>query len=81
MSSGKYHQPYSLPQQQYSSNRTKHFLENLFALVLIIITIFSLYYAAANMLNNDKSDTQVTKANTLIPAVYVHSLKGEKITL
>jgi len=60
----------------------KHFLENLLSLVLILITIASLCYATANLWCDDKNNSlQHVKSNTLVPAIYVHDIKTDKISL
>lgn len=76
------HKPVSVLRQPYVKNRMKHFLENLLSLILILITISSLCYATANLWRDNNTDTfQTIKTNTLIPAIYIHDIKNEKITL
>ncbi len=76
------HKPVSVLRQPYVKNRMKHFLENLLSLVLILITISSLCYATANLCcDNNTGNLQTIKTNTLVPAIYVHDVKTEKISL
>lgn len=76
------HKPVSVLRQPYVKNRMKHFLENLLSLLLILITISSLCYATANLwCDNTTNMMQNVKTNTLVPAIYVHDVKNEKISL
>ncbi|MDY0190069.1 MAG: hypothetical protein RBR22_04970 [Desulfuromonas sp.] len=76
------HKPVSVLRQPYVKNRMKHFLENLISLLLILITISSLCYATANLwCANDADNLQKVKTNTLVPAIYIHDIKDEEISL
>ncbi len=65
--------------QIQSTNTIKHFFENLLSIVLILITVSSLSYAASNLLCQHKAKT--AHASTLIPAIYEHQIEPAKISL
>lgn len=75
------HKSSSVLRQPYTRNRFKHFTENLVAIVLILITVTSLSFAAANFFGETKSSSLTQKASSLVPAIYFKSEESESVTL
>jgi len=68
--------------QTYAQNRLKHVFEDLLALVLILITISCLSYAATHLLSDRTAINQDTnQANTLVPAIYAHDTTTDELSL
>lgn len=71
----------SILRQPYTKNRLKHFSEDLLAILLILITVSSLSFAAANFFCQHKPTFNAQNNNALVPAIYVHDVKTETFNL
>ena len=76
-----FHKPTSILRQPYTKNRLKHFSEDLLAILLILITVSSLSFTAANFFCQRKPSLNAQKNNALVPAIYVHSVEIESFSL
>lgn len=75
------HKSTSVLRQPYTKNRLKHFTENILAVVLILITVTSLSFAAANFFGENKPSAFTQEASSLIPAIYFESEECDSVTL
>lgn len=75
------HKSTSVLRQPYAKNSLKHFSENLLAILLILITVSSLAFAAANFFCQRKTPVIMHENNILIPAIYVQDVEAESLNL
>lgn len=75
------HKSTSVLRQPYTSNRFKHFTENIVAIVLILITVTSLSFAAANFFGKNNSSSLTQEASSLVPAIYFINEQRDSVTL
>ncbi|MBW2186967.1 MAG: hypothetical protein BA874_07310 [Desulfuromonadales bacterium C00003068] len=75
------HKSTSVLCQPYTKNRFKHLAEHIVAIVLILITVTSLSFAAANFFGKNKSSALAQEANSLVPAIYFKNEENDSVTL
>lgn len=77
------HKSKSVLRQPYTKNHFKHFTENLVAIVLILITVTSLSFAAANFFgkNHPSPLTQeASSTSSLVHAIYFKSDEHDSVS-
>lgn len=75
------HKSTSVLRQPYTTNRFKHFTENVVAIVLILITVTSLSFAAANFFGEKLPSSKSQEASSLVPAIYFECEQSGSVTL
>lgn len=75
------HKSTSVLRQPYTKNRFKHFTENIVAVVLILITVTSLSFAAANFFGDKTPSALTQEASSLVPAIYFKNEERDSVTL
>ncbi|OQY22287.1 MAG: hypothetical protein B6I37_07445 [Desulfobacteraceae bacterium 4572_35.2] len=75
------HKSISVLRQPYTTRRFKHFTENLVAIVLVLITVTSLSFAAANFFGKSNPLALTQEASSLVPAIYFKNEDHDSVTL